>query len=501
VPTKLVSAGSETVAWTAQGALRGSLTEGVHAFKGVPYAAPPFGPRRLRPPQPVAPWTGARDALDWGPMPPQLPYPKPWDELIPERGAPGEDCLNLNIWTPDPGGARLPVMVWIPGGMFEAGSGATYDGSRFARDGVVCVTINYRVGAEGFLYLDDGTPNLGLLDQLAALAWVQENITAFGGDPANVTVFGQSAGAMSVGTLLSMPRAAGLFRRAIAQSGGAHQVIPLEAARRVGRDIAARLGVTPTRAGIAAVPVARLLQAQAALKADLMARPDPGRWGDEVVESALPWQPVVDGDVVPGRPIDRIVAGAGAGIDLMAGAAAEESQFFLVPGGALDQITPDMLAGVVRGYGLPVEAALAAYRAGYPGAGPGELFAAVQGDRLFRIPAIRLADAHAPRASRTYMYEFAWRSPLFGGRLGACHGIEIAFVFDTLGEMERLGGLDAPQSLADTVHAAWIGFARRGDPGWPRYGLTRRTTMRFDTTPELVDDPRAMERALWEGVL
>jgi carboxylesterase type B len=435
-------------------------------------------------------------------MPPQLPYPPPWDVLIPERGTLGEDCLNLNIWTPERGAAGLPVMVWIPGGMFEAGSGATYDGSRFARDGVVCVTINYRVGAEGFLYLPDGDANLGLLDQIAALEWVRENIAAFGGDPGNVTIFGQSAGAMSVGTLLSMPRAKGLFRRAIAQSGGAHQVIPAEAARKVGRQLAERLGAAATRAAIAAVPVQRLLQAQAELKADLMAHPDPERWGAEVVATLLPWQPVVDGDVVPVHPIDRIVAGAGAGVDLMAGATTDEWNFFFVPGGAIDQITPEILAGAVMVSGLPVEAALASYGATHPGASPGELLAAVQGDRVFRIPAIRLADAHANSASATYMYEFAWHSPQFGGRLGACHGAEIAFVFDTLGDgSEALAGDDPPQQLAERMHAAWIGFARSGDPGWPKYDLTRRATMRFDTRSEVVDDPRSRERLLWKGVL
>jgi carboxylesterase type B len=489
-----------TVVRTAQGEIRGEVADGVHVFKGVPYAAPPFGVNRLRPPQPVRRWSGVRDALSWGPMPPQLPYPPPWDVLIPERGVLGEDCLNLNIWTPDPGAAGLPVMVWIPGGMFEAGSGATYDGSRFARDGVVCVTINYRVGAEGFLYLDNGTPNLGLLDQIAALEWVGENIAAFGGDPGYLTVFGQSAGGMSIGTLLSMPRAEGLFRRAIVQSGGAHQVIPVEEARGVGRDLAARLGVLPTRAGIAAVPVGRLLQAQAALKADLISRPDPERWGAEVAVSVLPWQPVVDGAIVPARPIDRIVAGAGAGIDLMAGATADEWNLFLVPGGAIDQITPEVLAGAIGASGLPVEQTLASYRALHPAAGPGELFGAVMSDRIFRIPAIRLAEAHARSGPATYMYEFAWRSPHFGGRLGACHGIDIAFAFDTLDEFERLGGTRSPQRLADTMHAAWIGFATRGDPGWPKYDLTRRATMRFDTTPEVVNDLRAGERLLWEGV-
>jgi carboxylesterase type B len=491
----------QVVIETAHGAVRGSVADGVNAFKGIPYAPPPFGANRLRPPQPVEAWSGVRDALTYGPMPPQLPYPPPWDVLIPERATLGEDCLNLNIWTPDRGSAGLPVMVWIPGGMFEAGSGASYNGSHFARDGIVCVTINYRVGAEGFVYLPDGHANLGLLDQIAALEWVRENIAAFGGDPGNVTIFGQSAGAMSVGTLLSMPRAEGLFRRAIAQSGGAHQVIPAEVARKVGGRLAEKLGVAATREAIAAAPVERLLQAQAALKADLMAHPDPERWGNEVVLSMLPWQPVVDGDIVPARPIDRIAAGAAAGIDLMAGWTTDESTFFLVPGRAIEQITDEVLAGAVMAYGLPVDAALASYRAMHPGAGPGELLAAVQSDRHFRIPVIRLADAHAESSSDTYVYEFAWRSPQFGGRLGACHGLEIAFLFYALGdETEPLAGPSPPQQLAERMHAAWIGFAGSGDPGWPKYDLTRRATMRFDTTSEVVDDPRSRERMLWEGV-
>jgi carboxylesterase type B len=421
--------------------------------------------------------------------------------LIPERGPDGEDCLNLNIWTPEPGSTGLPVMVWIPGGMFEAGSGASYDGSRFARDGVVCVTINYRVGAEGFLYLLDGDANLGLLDQVAALEWVRDNIAAFGGDPGNVTIFGQSAGAMSVGTLLSMPRAKGLFRRAIAQSGGAQQVIPAETARKVSGRLAEKLGVAATREAIAAVPVDRLLQAQAEMKADLMANPDPERWGAEVVLSVLPWQPVVDGDVVPTRPIDRIVTGAGAAIDLMVGSNTDEWNFFMVPGGAIDQITPEVLAGAVAAYGLPVEATMATYRAAHPGAGPGELLSAIQGDWCFRIPTLRLADAHATSPAATYMYEFAWRSPQFGGRLGACHGLEIPFVFGTLPDgADPLLGTNPPRQLADAMHAAWVAFATSGECPWPKYDLSRRATMRFHTRSEVVGDPRSAERVLWEGV-
>ena len=491
----------DAVVRTQHGEVRGSVVDGVNAFKGIPYAAPPFGANRLRPPQPVEPWSGVRDALTYGAKPPQLPYPSPWDVLIPERGPLGEDCLNLNIWTPDLGSAGLPVMVWIPGGMFEAGSGASYDGSRFARDGVVCVTINYRVGAEGFLYLGDGDANLGLLDQIAALEWVRVNIATFGGDPTNVTVFGQSAGAMSIGTLLSMPRAEGLFRRAIAQSGGAHQVIPAETAQKVGGRLAEKLGVEATREAIAAVPPDRLLQAQAELKADLMAHPDPGRWGGEVVGSMMIWQPVVDGEVIPAPPIDRIVAGPGGTIDLIAGATTEEWGFFLVPGGAIEQITAEVLTGAVMAYGLPVEATLASYGAADPGASPGDLLAAIQSDWYVRIPTIRLADAHAEGMAATYMYEFAWRSPQFDGRLGACHGLEVAFVFDTLGNgTEPLLGADPPQHLADTMHAAWVAFATSGEVGWPKYDLGRRATMRFDTTSEVVDDPRSAERALWEGV-
>jgi para-nitrobenzyl esterase len=477
------------------GEVRGSAADGVNSFKGIPYASPPFGANRLRPPQPVEPWSGVRDALTYGPTTPQPPVPPSVAALIPNPAIPGEDCLNLNIWSPDLGSAGLPVMVWIPGGMFEFGTGAVYDGSHFARDGIVCVTINYRVGAEGFLYLGEGNANLGLLDQVAALAWVRENIAAFGGDPGNVTIFGESAGAMSVGTLLSMPRADGLFRRAIAQSGAAHHVISAVTARRVGQHLAEKLGVEATREAIVAVPVDRMLRAQAELMADLVAHPDPERWGGEVVTTLLPWQPAIDGDVIPAPPLDRIAAGAGAGIDVMVGTNTDEHRLFLVAGGAIDQVTAEALARAVAAYGLPVEATLTAYR---------DLLAAIHTDWWWRIPAIRLADAHVKSTSATYMYEFAWRSPQFNGLLGACHGLEIPFVFDTLGNgsgpLGPLLGADPPQQLADTMHAAWVAFATNGDCSWPKYDLSRRATMRFDITSEVVDDPRSAERALWEGL-
>jgi len=493
---------------TAHGEVGGNVADGVYSFLAIPYAAPPFGPNRLLPPQPVEPWDGVRDATRYGPSPPQVAPPEAagseWDTDLT-----GEDCLTLNVWTPDLGAAGLPVMVWIQGGAYEISATAAYDGSTFARDGVVCVVINWRVGADGFLYLGDDVANAGLLDQVAALEWVRENIAAFGGDPGNVTVFGESAGAMSIGTLLAVPRAEALLRRAILQSGAAHHVSSHETATRMGRYLAQKLGLPPTREAIASVPVERLLGAQVEINADLGAHPEPEYWGEDMVLT-MPWQPVVDGTVLPGTPIERIAAGSAAGVDVVMGTNTDDWRLFLALTGEIGQVTDQALAGpaseygrhAVAAYGLPVEQALPAYRARYPDVGPGDLLAAVQTDWWTRIPALRLADAHAAsaRASRTYMYEFAWTAP----GLGAVHGLEIPFVFDAATTDARLFGPmlgeDPPQDLARTMHAAWIRFATDGDPGWPAYDPDRRATMRFDATSRVVDDPRSWERALWEGI-
>ena len=492
----------QTVVRIRQGTVQGSTVDGVAAFKGIPYAAPPIGPNRFRPPRPTESWDGVREALSYGPTAPKAPYVPPYDMLIPEIDIPGEDYLNLNIWSPDLGQARLPVMVWIHGGAFANGSGSVpgYDGTRFARDGVVCVTINYRLGADGFLYLGDGIANLGLLDQIAALTWVQENIAAFGGDPTTVTIFGESSGGMSVATLMAMPRATGLFRRAIAQSGAGHHVISPATAQRIGQYLAEKLGVEPTRQAIGSVPINRLVQAQQELRSEISADPNPARWG-EVAANLMPFEPVIDGDLLPARPIDSIAAGASANIDVLVGNNADEFRFFLVPTGILNVVNEDILSRAVAGYGLLVAETLATYRAIRQDAMPGDLLAAIRTDWFYRIPAIRLAEAHAQQdAGATYMYEFAWQPPTFDGRLGACHALEMPFVFDNLDKQgfAGLAGTNPPQQVADAMHASWVAFATSGNPGWPQFDLKRRATMRFDTTSEPVEDPRPAERMLWE---
>ncbi|HJT59254.1 MAG TPA: carboxylesterase/lipase family protein [Ktedonobacteraceae bacterium] len=493
----------QTVVRTSQGAVQGSTDGRVAAFKGIPYAAPPFGPNRFQPPRPVEPWDGVREALNYGPTAPKAPYFPPFDVLLPEVDIPGEDCLNLNIWSPDLGQARLPVMVWIHGGAFLNGSGAwpTYDGTRFARDGVVCVTINYRLGADGFLFLGDGITNLGMLDQIAALTWVQENIAHFGGDPTNVTIFGESAGGMSVATLMAMPGVAGLFHRGIAQSGAGHHVFSPTTAEQIGRVLAEKLGVEPTRQAIATVPISRLVQAQQQLRVEISRNPSPERWG-EAAANGVPFLPVIDRELLPVRPIDAIAAGASANIDILVGTNADEFRLYVVPQGTINAVNDEMLSAAIAAYGLPVSETLATYRSMRKDATPGELLATIITDWYFRIPAIRLAEAHAQQGSgATYLYEFAWQSPTFDGRLGACHALDVPFIFDNLDKegYEGLAGTNPPQQVADAMHAAWVAFATSGNPGWPQYDLKRRATMRFDTTSQPVDDLRSEERVLWEG--
>ena len=488
----------ETVVRTAQGRVQGRAVEDAVAFLGIPYAAAPVGEHRFRPAAPPPCWDGVRDATVHGPTAPMPGYPWPFDALLPNPVVAGDEYLNVNVWTPDPGAGGLPVIVWIHGGAFVNGSNSVpiYDGSRFARDGVVLVSVNYRLGVEGFALLPDSVPNLGLLDQVAALQWVQENVAAFGGVPGSVTIAGESAGAMSIGALLVMPRARGLFRRAVLQSGAAHHVLSAPTATRVAGYLAEELGVPATGEALAALAAAELVRGQKALSAQFQAAPDPARWG-EIVANLMVFEPVVDGDVLPGRPIERIAAGAAAGVEVLVGSNRQEHRLFLVPNGLVDLVGEQALEAVALGYRLP-PGGLDRYRAANPGASAGELLTEVMTDFFYRIPALRLAEGQP--GSR--VYEFDWASPAYNGRLGACHALELPFVFDNLDATgaAAMGGERPPQKLADAMHGAWAAFASTGDPGWPAYDLQRRSVRRFGDTVETVEDPRGDLRELWDGI-
>ena len=483
---------------TASGRVRGRSRDGVASFKGIPYAAPPFGALRLLEPEPAVRWTGIRDASAFGPTVPKAPYRAPFAEILEEPVIAGEDCLNLNVWTPDPAATDLPVLVWIHGGAYRNGTGAIslYDGTSFARDGAVCVTLNYRLGVDGFLLLDDAPANRGLLDILAALDWVRDNIAAFGGDPAKVTLFGQSAGAMAVATLLGMPRAQGLFARVVSQSGIGHRVIGRQAAIKVTRELAKRLGVPATREGIASVPIERLYGAQYALTQEIPQAP--AKWG-EIGVTMMPFGPVLDAETLPEDPLDAIRSGVGSTVPVMLGSNVDEHRFFLVPPGVIDKLSHGIVDAALRIYGAIPSRIRAAYRGRVSSAG--DLFAAAATDFFFRLPDVRLAEARRDAAGQTWMYEFAWRSPQFDGRLGACHYLEVPFVFDTLGApaAAQVTGHEPPQGLADEMHRRWIAFAKSGDPGWPAYSPERRAVMAFDLESGVVEDPRGEERAAWNG--
>ncbi|MBO0825419.1 MAG: carboxylesterase/lipase family protein [Actinobacteria bacterium] len=490
-----------TTVTTQYGVVSGVVADGVTRFLGIPYAASPTGPLRFAPPQPPAAWLGVRECTAFGATPPKPDYVTPFDTLLPEPNIAGDEWLNLNVWTPDVAG-RAPVMVWIHGGAFSNGNSAVrmYDGHAFARDGVVLVSVNYRLGVDGFALLPDAPPNRGLLDQIAALDWVRDNISAFGGDPANVTIFGESAGAMSVMTLLGLPRASGLFRSAIAQSGAAHIGADPADARKVTGELSKVLGFDATAASLAGLPLDKLTAAQATVRDAMAAAPDPDRWGASVVSTSMAFIPVVDGDVLPVLPQAALAAGHGAEVALLTGTNTEEFRLFFVPNGLAAMVTPESLPFILGGLGIGPDTA-AAYQANRPAASPGDVVCALVTDQFFRNPMFAAAEARlaAGGPAPTYVYEFAWRSPVQA--LGAAHAVEIPFVFDNLTapDAQLVIGPDPRAELSAEMHATWIRFARTGDPGWQPFDASY-PVMTFGATAgpaELVLDPRRDERLSW----
>jgi para-nitrobenzyl esterase len=487
----------QTTATTRYGVVRGQVSDGVLRFLGIPYAASPTGPLRFAAPAQPPPWQGIRDCDAYSATPPKADYAAPLDSLLPEPSVPGDDWLSVNVWTGDPDG-KLPVMVWIYGGGFSNGNSAIpmYDGHTFARDGVVLVTLNYRIGVDGFALLPDAPANRGLLDQIAALEWVRDNIAAFGGDPGNVTIFGESAGAMSVVTLLGLPRARGLFRNAIAQSGAVQSAADPADARLVTGELAAAVGIEATAASLSAVELPRLIKAQAAVRDALGGSPDPARFGRSIVASSLPFIPVIDGDLIPVHPLEAIRAGAGHDVPLLIGTNSEEFRLFLVPNGLAAMVTDEILPGFLGAFGISQDTA-AVYRANRPAATAGDVLCALLTDQYFRLPALTVAEARAGAAAPTYFYEFGWKSPVMG--LGAAHALEIPFVFDNLhaADAEISIGPAAPAKLAHDMHAAWIAFAAGGDPGWDAFDASYPVMSWDGDAARVVIDPRADERLSW----
>ncbi|MFK4085225.1 carboxylesterase/lipase family protein [Kribbella sp. NPDC020789] len=487
----------DAIVVTSGGQVKGRTDGEVTAFLGIPYAAAPVGEKAYQAPEPVS-WDGIRDATELGATAPQPGYEPPYDVLLSNPIIPGPDVLNVNVWTP--GGSGLPVLVWFHGGAFRNGSNAVreYDGTAFARDGVVLVSVNYRLGIQGFGVIPGSPNNRGLLDQVAALRWVRENIAAFGGDPDRVTIAGESAGAMSVATLMSIPAAKGLFRRAIVQSGSAGVAALASDLGSVSAAVAERLGVECTAAGFASVGVDELIAAQRVVAIEMRTKPDPARWGASTIAvggGIMPVMPVIDNELIFEVPLDAIAAGSAEGIAVLAGCTSDEFSFFTVPSGVAAAVTAEVLPVALAGMGVPAKVT-AAYVAGRPQQSPGEVLSAVITDSIFTVPTIRLATAQRPHGT-PYLYEFAWRSPLAG--LGACHSLELAFMFDNLSTATSpLYGDAAPQELADTMHAAWVTFATTGDPGWPAYDEATRAVMTFDhPASELKSAPRAAELAAW----
>ena len=487
---------SETIVDTSSGRLRGCVDGNIATFLGVPFAEAPVGPLRFQAPEPVTAWSGVREALDFGPTAPQ---PERGDTLVPEPVVPGDLYLNLNIDTPGRAGDGLPVIVWIHGGGFFGGCNRSpwYRGHRFARDGVVFVSVNYRLGAEGFMPIPGAPDNRGVLDWIAALRWVRENIEAFGGDPDNVTIAGQSAGGAACTYLLTIPRARGLVRRVIAMSGSRGVGLSRAGAEEIGRDFSHRLGVAYEVGALAGTDIARFLSVQAELTgpdASVMRSPL-----DAVLRFSrgLPFQPVVDGDLIPRSSAEAIRAGVGADIPVLLSVMAEEFDFVMRGGGST--ISGAQRDNALVRLGLEGEAA-ADYRSLHAGLPDDALLGRAITDRMFRAPVVLMAEARAEAAANTYVSEFRWApAPLVPDALGACHCLDIPFVFDLLDApgVDRIAGPRPPEELARHLHRAWIDFASAGDPGWPAYRPEDRVAQIIVDEAESRSDPFASDRRVW----
>jgi para-nitrobenzyl esterase len=507
----------ESITETSYGKLRGTVENEVCVYRGIPFAAPPLGPLRFRPPERPAVWSGVRDATRFGPGSYQAdrPLAPVLGIVVPEQS---EDCLTLNVWTPAArGSGRRPVLVWIHGGAWVIGAGSetVYDGASLVRRGdVVVVTINYRLGPFGFLRAAglggglDSTGNEAMLDQVAALEWVRDEIAAFGGDPNNVTAFGESAGSVNIACMLTTPRARGLFHKAVLESGSLNHTRTPEAALGTTREMLKQLGIAPEQSyRLRDVPARQLVSAQNAIA------------GRTVIP---PFSPVADGDLIPARPFAAIASGAARGIPLIVGSNLEEMKLyrFLDPSiDALDDASLvercSMLFPGADSRGEPRGRRLAeVYRAQRAARGddasPAETWLAISTDFFFRSGALKLAELQAAQTPDVFVYEFAWKGAEPGKPQGAIHGLEVPFVFGTL-ETSEIGAIagrtPSARALSARVQEAWLAFARAGRPRcaalseWPCYAPPRRATLELGERCRVLEAPRETERALCDELI
>lgn len=500
---------------TKYGRIRGLESSGIHTFRGVPYAAPIAGVRRFLPPSPPEPWTTVRDCTQYSEAVPQISLPM-FTFINVAAGRLGEDCLSVNVWTPGLDAVRRPVLVWIHGGGFLVGAGSTpiYNGRALASAGdAVVVTINYRLGAFGYAHLGtifgegfEECTNLGVRDQIAALEWVRDHIDRFGGDPENVTVFGQSAGAMSTAALLAAPRARRLFHRAICMSGAGGQVIERDLAEGVAREFVSRLGgPPPSHRSLAQIPMDALLTAQS----DTM---------NAVANlyRIMVFLPFVDGDVITEQPLEAVARGATRAIPILTGTTLEEWKLFRMLDPGLRSLSWDdvrLRFEVMFREAFPAApspaVALERWRESLQGRSaastPNEAWCAFQSARIFHHPCAQLAEAQSAAGGSAHRYLVTWRAPALRRVLGAAHAIDVPFVFGALSNplvlpLTGFGG--AARALEENMQTAFLAFARRGLPGhsklpaWPEYDVQRRATMILGRRFVVEDAPLEAERVL-----
>ncbi|ABG39401.1 Carboxylesterase, type B [Paraglaciecola sp. T6c] len=481
-------------ATTKLGKVAGKLVNDVAIFYGVPYAKNPFSPeRRFQAPEAINPWEKTLDATVITP-----PVPQPGRgadvELVGRAGD-----LTVNVWTPGAAvqaDTKMPVMVWLPGGAFirEDAAEEVYDGRRFAEHGVVVVTVNYRVGVDGFMHFDDAPDNRGILDQILALRWVKEHIQDFGGDPKNVTLFGQSAGAGSVAILLGSKKASGLYQKAIMQSPPMQAITKTQAAR-VTSEFAKQQNVQATMTDIADIPFSQLVEGVIGMGNSIT---DHKQWG-MLSWGGTAFLPVIDGDVIEISPMADLLNNGDPSIPVIVGSTDQESRLYLVPGGAIDRIEETELSLFLENLKLGSDA-FDVYRK-TDEISFGDVYAQAQSDYTFRMPALHIAEQLVAMGNPVWKYNFAWSSPAYDGRLGAAHFVDVPFTFNTLDSEQAISFVDAqpPKSLANYMQAQWLRFAKTGSTEWPAYNRVDRAVMEFNNKHQVIHDPNKGVRQLWQN--